>query len=122
MNDLINAELSDYKLAYYKLMEVLEKDREYLQKKVNEGKITEKYLNYRNHYLTKIHTYIDGTQRLLQAISLYYEIVGEEDTESLKYKICDLENENKKLRAWLKSLGKDISLLPYFRESDLQYA
>lgn len=124
MIDLIGPELDLFLACRERIEQAIQGQRDYLQQKAGEGKVSQGYLNQMNFLLGAMAQYMEATEKLLQQIGFASHILGNnhQETQRLKVRVGELEEENDRLRYYAKSLGGDLTILPYIRRSDYQYA
>ena len=122
VHELISTELQQFVACRNRAEAAILEERDFLQGKADEGAIGKGVINKMNYLLGSMSAHIEATDKLLEAINTTFQIVGEvnHDLSRLKFQVGDLERENRTLKNWLRSMGKDVSLLPYFRESDFR--
>lgn len=123
MNELITLELQQFIVAKDRVEDAILNERSYLQEKANQGQANPGYINKMNYLLGTMWQHIEATNKLLEAIGLANDLMGfeRENAAQLRFEANTLRSENKKMRAWLQSIGKDLTLLPYIRETDFRY-
>ena len=124
MYDLINTEVVSFNFSLSKLEEAIESERNFLSKRVDKGNISEAYLHHMNGFLGTIIEFVNETEKLHQAIGTMHQLYQPEldRVGQIKHQLKNAEIENKKLRAWLISHGRNpTELLPYISLSDCNY-
>lgn len=122
-HELISTELDRFVAKRERLVQVINEQRAYLQERADQGKASAGYVRRMNHIFRTVGEAITATDQLHEAIGFANDLLGDpqEKLEGLKIQNQQLVHENKMMRAWLQSMGKDMSLLRYARESDLRY-
>lgn len=122
-HELISPEDGRFVAKRERLVHVINEQRAYLQERADQGKASAGYLRRMNHLFKTVGEFITATDQLHQTIGFAHELLGDpyEQAERLKGRNQELAHENKLMRAWLQSMGKDLSLLQHMRESDLRY-
>ena len=102
-------EISQYLGALDEIEAAIEQRREYLQKRVGQGNISEGQLHYENKLLGTIAQYIERTEALLQTGGRIHEAleIRQQQARLSQFQSYELRLENKKLRKWLESLGRN---------------
>lgn len=100
---------------------MIEDERTRLEKYAASGNAKAGYINKMNFILGTAYDYKESVENLHQAIAETVALFPPQttDIQSLKRNLERAESENKKLRAWLSSLGKDLNLIPYINSKDL---
>ncbi len=122
-HELISSELDRFVARRAYLVKIINEQRAYLQERANQGKASAAYVHRMNSLFRAVGDTITATDQLHEAIGFAHDLLGDpqQRLDRLKIENHQLADENRKMRAWLQSMGKDLSLLHYVQESDLRY-
>mgnify|MGYP000061567521 CR=1 FL=1 len=121
--ELISSELDRFVAKRERLVYIINEQRAYLQERADQGKASAAYVHRMNSMFRAVGEAITATDQLHEAIGFANDLLGDpqQKLDRLKIQNQQLAEENRKMRAWLQSMGKDLSLLHYVQESDLRY-
>lgn len=118
---LIDKEWHQYLFADEKLMSTIERERLALEQYANSDNPNPKYIAKMNAVWQTVANYMASVEDLFQAIEAGRQILGvSHQYQRNEFRLQELEEENKKLKLYLTSLGKDPDLVRYMRISDFR--
>lgn len=117
----IKNEKRRYDQAEVQFLNLLDKERENLERYAASEKAKQGYIDKMNYLLRICHTYQQNTVELLQAFAEGTRIMDESESSYYRNKYLECERENEKMRAWLRSLGKDPNLVGWMQQKDFMY-
>lgn len=124
MIDLIGPELDFFLACQDRIEAAIESQRAYLQTRAEEGKLSQAYLNQMNYLLGAMSEYMEAVEKLHNQLGLAASLYADwhNENQRLKMRVGDLQEEVDRLRYYCRNLGGDLTLVPFIRRSDYQYA
>lgn len=123
LQDMIVRQRSRFLDMLERFGSLLQEERDRLQQSANDGKLTDWLIDKKNQELSLQIAVIESGNEYDLAVLQRLAIAKDQQREvnRLKARIHSLESENESMRAWLRSLGKDVSLTAYVRASDFDF-
>ncbi len=126
MSELIHEELEQFVATREEVVALIEEKEAYLRKQIDDGRVSQGFVYHQRAFFDTLSRHLSATDQLHHAIGRLaiapHEGGDPREVNHLQAKVRRLEDQNRKMEAWLRALGKDLSLLNYVRESDLRYA
>lgn len=119
MLELIRRELQDFLYQRNRFTELLETERDKLEEYAAREKASQAYIGRQNRIFSTAWDFMEAAQDLVDGMATGSQILtGKREDPTANFRIQELEEENRKLKLYLKSLGKDPTLVQYMRVRD----
>lgn len=122
IHDLIGKEFQQYVYADERVTQLMDRERASLQQYAEGNDPNPRYIAKMNSVYQTIANYMASVESLLDSIFTAREIVGGQYRQQTgDYRLREVEEENQKLKLYIRSMGKDPDLVRYMKVRDFQY-
>lgn len=120
--DLIGKDWQQLVYASERLQQTIDRERKALEEYAQGDNPNPRYVAKMNALFLTISNYMAASETVIDGMITAREIVGDSYEEQRNnYRVKELQEENNKLKLYLKSLGKDPDLVQYMQVRDFYY-